>query len=93
MAQGHKFFDLSGDRQFDDGEFFLVGFDLYFFGNAASAVTFGIDLDRDFPLTTGRDLSRVRDSRTPSAGFNLDNLQRRIAFVLNNKSMQDFGPL
>jgi len=87
LAQGHKFFDLPGNRQFNDRELFLVGFYLYFFGNAASAVTFGFDLDRDFSLTAGRDLPRVRDSRAPSGGFNLDNLQRCIAFILNNKIM------
>lgn len=65
----------------------MVGFYLYFFGNAVSAVTFGINFDRDFSLTAGRDLPRVRDSRTPSRGFNLDNLQRRIPFILNNKIM------
>jgi len=87
LAQGHKFFDLPGNRQFNDRELFLVGIYLYFFGNTVSAVTFGIDLDRDFSLTAGRDLSRVRDSRTPSAGFNLDDFQGRIPFVLNNKIM------
>jgi hypothetical protein len=36
-------------------------------------------------------LPRIRDRRAPSAGFYALNLQRGIAFVLNDKVMHHLG--
>jgi hypothetical protein len=59
------------------------------FADLPTAITVGIDFDLDGPFLPGRDLPRAGGGRTPSAGFNLEDLKRRLTSVVKNKPVHD----
>jgi hypothetical protein len=77
-----------------DHRFFaVVGNDLGGFFEFSAAVASRLNLDADFPLAAGGDLSRKRDSRTTSAGPHVGDQQWRPALILDDKIVHDVGPL
>ena len=68
-----KIFDKSGEFKIEPILFRVVCFDNDCFRKFSAAVTCCIALYINGSLTTGRDLFRVRNSRTASAGFNTLN--------------------
>ena len=66
---GDKLFYLAGYCQIDPRSAFVIGINAGGFPHFSTAISLGIDFQGNFPLAAGGDLSRIRDSRTPSAGF------------------------
>jgi hypothetical protein len=87
--KSNKAFNFAGNRQVMYRLLRVVGFNGYSFCQRSSTITRGIDFYGNFSLATGRDLSRIRDSRTPSPGFNLFNLKRICPLVVENIIMDD----
>ena len=58
-----------------------------------SAVTVGVDLDRNFALATGRELSREGDRGAASPGFDLFDLKLRRPCIPDDIFMANFHPV
>ena len=71
----------------------IVGSDTGPLVQGTAAVTGGFDLDLYFSLSTGRDLSRVRDSSAASTGFDIRDFQRLRAPVLDGELVAHFDTL
>lgn len=59
------------------------------FMQCASSKSLGIYFNGYFSLASGRDLLRIRSSRTPSAGLDTLNLEFSRTFVLYDKIMDN----
>jgi hypothetical protein len=66
---GDKLFYLAGYNQVHPWANFIIGINAGGFLHFSAAISFGIDFQGNFSLAAGGDLSRIRDSRAPSAGF------------------------
>lgn len=84
---------MAANRQFKLPVLLIIGCDGDVFIYVSPAIPAGSNFDFNFSLAAGRDLSRVRDSRTPSVGMDLFDLKRCGSFVLNNEIMDDVGPV
>jgi len=77
----------------DDRSVGVAGQDLSGFLHGLAAIAFGAELQGDFALAAGGDLSRKRDRCAPSAGFDFLYVQDRVTAVFENEAVHDHGTL
>jgi hypothetical protein len=86
-GNANHLFHIAPDKQRVLGIVFLIGVDGNLLGYMPAAVITGVNVDRYGSLAPGRDLSRERDSRAPSACLHFFDDQGCVSPVLNGEIM------
>lgn len=89
-GDGDNLLDAAAHAQLEHGAFGIVGVDMDLFAQPAPPIATCIDLDGDFTLLPGRNVSRKRDRRAASAGPDPADVQRCVALILQHKIVKNF---